>query len=470
MTGSGGLKVIRLKRLSIPAYLYIFLLFTLLTAGCLPIDYTPIDQQSSYHRTEQAPKAVSLKGPAEHPPGPFRIGTAKIEITPPVGFPMAAYGGRRSKGVHDPIMARAIAISDSRETIVLVSVELLAVTDDFYSAVYRNVRGAIPLPEDDFMIAATHTHSGPGSLGKRFWESLAAGPYNDGIFEMTTDRVAQAVIRAYRHLQPAAIEYGRIDAGDRILNRMIKGGPTDPDLSYLVFKTPENRTLAYLINFSAHPTVLRSENRLLSGDFPGVVSRDLEGQANPEDPEIVALYTSGALADQRAHPPDGKGVFERAERMGRDLAERVLKSAPGSPDLTAGVVTGTKLSLRLPDPQIKVGQTHRLPIWMGRALLDGNTSIQIFRIGPMLLIGVPCDLGSEIGLALKGHAHAKGFHAIIVGFANDYVGYVIPDKYYAGPFYEAFMSFNGPYMEDFMTSEVENIMDRLQPDQDTSKR
>jgi len=429
--------------------------------GCLAIDYTPIDQQPFYHRTEQTLSTLARKAPGEHPRGPLRIGTAKIEITPPVGFPLAAYGARISTGVHDPIMARALAISDSGETVVLVSVELLAVTDDFFYSVSRKVRAAITLPEDHLLIAATHTHSGPGSLGKRFWESLAAGPYNDGIFDITTTRVAQAAVQAYRRLRPANVAYGRVDAGDRILNRMIKGGPTDPELSFLVFKTSEGQPLAYLVNFSAHPTVLRSENRLMSGDFPGVVSRVLEGQGKPEDPEIVALYISGAVADQRPHPPDGKGVFERAEGMGRDLAERILTAGAPRPSQDFVDISSRMIWTELPPAQIKLNPTHRWPDWMGRALLDDTAPIQVIRIGRTLLLGVPCDLGSEIGLRLKQYARSKGFDAMVVGFTDGYIGYVISDPYYASPTYEAFMSFNGPYMEDYFTHILERMMDGL---------
>jgi hypothetical protein len=463
MIGFKGLKVKRSKGFLVLINLLIFQLLILLSFGCLSIDYTPIDQQPFYHRTEQALNTLALQAPGEHPRGPLRIGTAKIEITPPVGFPLAAYGARISAGVHDPIMARALAISDGGETVVLVSVELLAVTDDFFYSVSQRVRAAIPLPEDHLLIAATHTHSGPGSLGKRFWESLAAGPYNDGIFEITTDRVAQAAIQAYRRLQPANVAYGRVDASGRILNRMIKGGPSDPDLSFLVFKTPEDRPLAYLVNFSAHPTVLRSENRLMSGDFPGVVSRVLEGQAKPGEPEIVALYTSGAVADQRPHPPDGKDVFERAERMGRDLAERILTAGTRRPSQDFVEISTRMIWTELPPAQIKLNPSHRLPAWMSRALLNNTAPIQVIRIDRTLLLGVPCDLGSEIGMALKQYAGTKGMDAMVVGFADGYIGYVISDPYYASPAYEAFMSFNGPYMEDYLTYILKTLIDGINP-------
>jgi Neutral/alkaline non-lysosomal ceramidase, N-terminal len=435
-----------------------------LIGGCLSIDYSPIAQQTFFHKTEQALSVLDRKTQASPHPGPLQVGTGKVDITPPVGLPMAAYGARTSIGVHDPIFARAVAVSDGSVTVVLVSVDLLAVTDDLARSVFKKVRAAVPLAEEDLLIAATHTHSGPGSIGKRFWETLAAGPYNDAIFEMTTEGTARAAIEAYRRLQAATVTYGRTDAGDLILNRMIGGGPTDPELSFLLFKNREGRPIAYLINFSAHPTLLRSTNRLLSGDFPGVVTRVLEGSEGRND--IVALYTSGAVADQRAHPPKGNNVFERADRMGHELAGRILAAVTHGRTETFVDVMSDKIRLELPAPQIKVNPARRLPVWIGRALLDGDTSVQVVRIGRTLLLAVPCDLGSEIGLTLKRFARARGMEAIVVGFANDYIGYVISEKYYATPAYEAFMSFNGPHMGDYMTFAVEKLIDHFKPNHD----
>ncbi len=437
-----------------------------LITGCLSIDYTPLDQQTFFHKTEQALNAFALKAPDESSPGPLRIGTAKVDITPPVGLPLAGFGARTSTGIHDPILARALAVSNGQNTVVLISLDLLAITDDLFDSVFKKVRAAVPLPKDHLLITATHTHSGPGNVGKRFWETLAAGSYNDGVFEMTTDGAARAVIEAYQRLQPATVAYGRADAGGFILNRMIKDGPTDPELSFLVFKTPGGRPIAYIVNFSAHPTLLRSTNRLLSGDFPAVVSRILEESQGPE--QVVALYISGAVADQRAHPPNGKNVFERAERMGRELAERVLTAEAPLPAQSLAEVSSSRIPLELPPPQIKINGAHRLPIWMGRTLLDRSTSIQVVRIGRTLFLAVPCDLGSEIGMSLKQYARGRGFDPIVAGFANDYIGYVISGKYYSSPAYEAFMSFNGPYMEDYLTFALEKMIDRIKPEQNDS--
>ena len=55
-------------------------------------------------------------------------GIAKSDITPPVGTPLAGYGGRMAKpstGVHDPTEARALIIDNGTERIAFVSVDHL---------------------------------------------------------------------------------------------------------------------------------------------------------------------------------------------------------------------------------------------------------------------------------------------------------------------------------------------------------
>src|SRR5581483_8305083 len=53
-------------------------------------------------------------------------GTGKADITPPIGTPLAGYGGRLgrpSTGVHDPTEARALIIDNGAEKIAFVSVD-----------------------------------------------------------------------------------------------------------------------------------------------------------------------------------------------------------------------------------------------------------------------------------------------------------------------------------------------------------
>src|SRR5678810_965026 len=62
-------------------------------------------------------------------PKPIQVGFGETDITPDVkGKPvwLAGYGmGRRATGVHDPLMARCLVLSDGTDKIALVSVDLI---------------------------------------------------------------------------------------------------------------------------------------------------------------------------------------------------------------------------------------------------------------------------------------------------------------------------------------------------------
>ncbi len=428
-----------------------------ITSGCLSIDNAPLRQQPFFHKTEDSLRRLDTDPPV-FPEGPFRIGAAKVDMTPPIGVPLAGYGARTSTGILHPLMARAVAVSNGHETVILLSLELLAITDDLFEAIYQRISAVVPLRRQDLLVAATHTHSGPGSLGRRFWESIAAGPFNERLFERTAQRAAEAAVGAWHNLRPGRVSHFRTESRDLIQNRLIPGGPTDPELNVMIFVSEQGERIATLINFSAHPTLLRSTNRLIAGDFPSVVSRVLE-----EDPGGVVLYTSGSVADQRARSLDADNAVERTERMGRELAQRVRIAFPETQFRREGSVGSISLWIDLPPPQIKVGKGSRLPLWLGRGLLDGKTRLQVIRIDRTLLLAVPGDLGSEIGMDLKTYTREKGLDGMIIGLANDYIGYVLPEATYRSAAYEASMAFNGPYMAEYLTLVLKAMIHRVQP-------
>lgn len=436
----------------------IFLVLALFSSGCLSIDVTPLRDQGPYLKTQESLEGVQAYVNQDPPSHPFMVGAARADITPPVGTPLAGYGsrkGRGSTGIHDRLYARAVALSDGDQTVILLANDLLAITDDMRTAVYQKINREIILKPDSLMISASHTHSGPGALAKRFWESFATGPFEQAVFEEVTQRMARAAVEAYQGMKPARLGGGSIPVPDLISNRMVAGGSKDPSLSFLVFKTLDPGVTAYLVNYSAHPTVLKDDNDLISGDFPGALERRLE-----ENPGVIALYTAGSVADMTASPPEGRDDFEKADKMGRILANKILEASPSVVYRDHARIGSVLATVQLPSTQLKLGK-HRLASPLGNLFFDRQTVIQAILVGNSLLLGVPCDLSSEIGLEIKQQARSHELNAIIVGFANDYIGYVIPEKYYYTDAYEARMSFNGPYMDRYLKEISLELMKKL---------
>src|SRR5207249_2735334 len=70
---------------------------------------------------------VVLLGVADFAAGQFEAGAAKVDITPPIGYPMWGYASRKDKpceGVRDPLHARALILKAGETKFALVSLDL----------------------------------------------------------------------------------------------------------------------------------------------------------------------------------------------------------------------------------------------------------------------------------------------------------------------------------------------------------
>ena len=101
---------------------------------------------------------------------------------------------------------------------------------------------------------------------------------------------------------------------------------------------------------------------------------------------------------------------------------------------------------------MRVSDGLRLRPWLaGRLLPPARRSfIQVFRLADSVWISTPCDFSGELALGIKDSLHARGSSAVITSFNGDYVGYVIPSRYYHLSGYEPrLMSFFGPNVPDY---------------------
>ncbi len=436
--------------------LSIILFLSTLLWGCLSIQEVPLDRAGFYRATLSEMDRIAPPRPAAASRPVLLAGAAKIALPLSPGLPLAGYGKRveTAKGTHDPLFVRALALKQGDERVLLISADLLAVTDEIRDAVLEKIRAKISFPRRGLMIAATHTHSGPGALSSGFLEQFAAGPFDRAFFEKTTDAMAEAALRAEGAIQPARISHGAALAPELIRNRMNPSGPVDPEVRFVEIVGEVGQTIATLVNFSAHATVLKPDNLDFSGDYPGFFEAALEAQGG------IALFTAGSVADQTAHPPKGSDRFRQAEAMGRELARKVRESRRTLPE-EVSPLSARILSVHLPPSQVKVRSDRRLASFLSRPFFDTQTILQTLRIGPLLLVGIPADLSVLLGEKIKAHARARGMEAIIIGFANDYIGYLLPHDLYRTDAYEARMSFHGPQMGEYLSEMAERLIDRM---------
>ena len=383
------------------------------------------------------------------------VGVAYEPFALPPRVPLAGYSrrkGKPSRGVHDPTGVRALVFDDGVTTAALVSGDLLIVDEHLFDVVRsRLLKEGLP-DRLILILAATHTHSGPGAYGTKFLEKVSMGHFDPATFEAIIRATVQATVRAYAARSPARMAYGTAQTDGLVKNRIDSNGFADTELVVSAFYRPDdNRPFAILADFSAHPTTLGAWNWYLSGDYPGVVMRELERRI----PGVIALFFAGSVGDQ-GPVKVGEG-FERAEWIGMTLADQAMTALaaahPSPPERFAAL----QKRFPLPPARIRLGR-FTFPRWLGARLVDDDATLSIVTIGGAVFFGVPCDLSAELGAILKRAASAQSLRPVVVGFASDYVGYCVPAKLYEERQYESSMAFNGPKAGELIVDELIRMM------------
>ncbi|MBS7635012.1 neutral/alkaline non-lysosomal ceramidase N-terminal domain-containing protein, partial [Candidatus Bathyarchaeota archaeon] len=385
----------------------------------------------------------------------LEAGASKIKITPPLGVPMDGYLSRTepSTGIHDHIYARCLVFGDGENYMSLVSLDLLYATRDLTEKVRRTVSNALGLKEDSVAVIAVHNHSGPSVVG---FHSAQQYRFLNDYLEVLPNLISSGLIEAFSSKRRVRVNFGRgIVRGWTVNRRKPIIGSVDDEVIAVRFEDLSGRLVSALVNFTCHAVVLGANNLHISGDYPGYVSRTVERIEGG-----ICLFLNGAFGDINPLTPNTDlnrvyerniGRFEDAIRMGRVIggeALKILNSALCSENMTFSL-SSRKAALKLkPVPtfttdhiedleaKLKVASGKeadeiRLKILTARFLSAisnlfpsgvAEVDVQGFRIGDLIIIVLPGELFVDLGLRIK--AHYKFGPTMVVGCANEVLGYI----------------------------------------------
>ena len=89
-------------------------------------------------------------------------GFAKVDITPPLGTTIGGYFKERiTKGVLDPLFARAIAFGDGDKSAVLLVLDLCALRGESADNWPVHIAEHLSLPREAVFVCCTHSHTAP---------------------------------------------------------------------------------------------------------------------------------------------------------------------------------------------------------------------------------------------------------------------------------------------------------------------
>lgn len=249
--------------------------------------------------------------------GELRAGAAAVQITPPLGIPLAGYySARGADGVADDLFARALALDDGRTRVALVVCDLLSLPRETVEEARRLIEKQCGIPGRCVMISATHTHTGP-VLPRKSSRDEALGGAAPLVVQYAAGlpaKIAQSVAEAHARLAPARALFARNAESRASFNRRYlmqdgtvgwnpgklnpkiirPAGPIDPEVGVVYFEgaAKEKPPLATYVNFAIHTD--NTGGTRISADLPGHLARLLAGYRGPE---MVTLFANGTCGD-----------------------------------------------------------------------------------------------------------------------------------------------------------------------------
>lgn len=444
------------------------------------------------------PVGLGLLGPGAA--AEYRAGTARVDITPPLGLWMAGYSARTKPAeakLHE-LYAKALALEDGTGTrLVLVTTDLIGFPRSLSADVADRVEKATGLPRAHLMLTASHTHCGP-VLTDNLMDAYDLPPEQMPLLKHyrgdLADKLVKLIQDALANLKPAMLRYGRGTARFAVNRRLITEqgviggpnptGPVDHDVPVLEVRDAEGKLKAVVFGYACHNTTLQFFQ--WCGDYAGFAQQYLEER----HPGVTAMFWSGCGGDANPLP---RGTVELCMKYGKELADAVeaARSAEMNPvkgRLAAAYATIALPFARIPDREAWAADTlsrnysvrsrakrYLALLESGQKIPDSypHYPIQIWRLGDTVLW---VALGGEVVVdyALRLKRELPQSKAVwITAYANDVMAYIPSERVLKEGGYEGDTSMIGyglpskwaEGIEDRIVSTVHKLIGSLDPAQ-----
>src|SRR5215207_8269303 len=262
----------------------------------------------------------------------LRAGAARVNITPPNGYPFSAWGLRTgvAVGVHDPLLAQALVLDDGERAVAIVAVDLCNTARQFTDDVRQRVQALTGIAPEAVMINASHTHSGPPGVPARSGVSLGSTPAAyEGYAAALPDLVAGAVFAAYYDRRPARVGAGMGQAPGITTNRVHKDDSKDEQIGVLRVDGQDGRPIATVARFSCHGTCMAGQTLLWNADFAAPLRDTVHAARAGETLFLQGCAGDIAPWDYWFGNDDAKQhTYENRDELGGRLGAEVLRVLP----------------------------------------------------------------------------------------------------------------------------------------------
>jgi hypothetical protein len=414
------------------------------------------------------------------PRGNLRAGSARSNITPPLGSPIVGnFTIPLAAEVHDDLHVRAVVLDNGRTRLALATVDVCVLPRGPIDRAKALVEKRIGIPPAHIIISAIHTHSGPATA------ELLQGKPDPVYMDFLVLRIADAICRAANHLEPARIGFGvgsesrlvfnrryfmkpgtigpdpfgrsndtvRTNPGYNNPNIIRPAGPIDPEVGVLVVASLGGRPISVVGNYALH-YVGGVPGDHISADYFAVWADSVASLAGTAGkvlyPPFTPILTNACSGDINnadfLHGPGLPRPYEQMQRVADMLAAECYRTWR-SMDFTDSIELAAsheeiELAIRKPDAadiaharkvlktRPETGQFTALNRSYAKETLglaetypqSIRTVVQVWRIGSLGIATFPGEAFVELGLEVKAKSPFKP--TFLIELANDYRGYI----------------------------------------------
>ncbi|PIX77894.1 MAG: hypothetical protein COZ37_00295 [bacterium (Candidatus Ratteibacteria) CG_4_10_14_3_um_filter_41_18] len=423
----------------------------------------------------------------------MKIGTGKVEISPKIGTNLAGYfEPRNSKGIHDPLFARALVLGKDEVKAAIIACDLIGIDREIIKSTKELIKRKTGINPANIIIHATHVHTGPATAKVFGTDNEKTRAY----LSTLPGKIAEAVVLASESLFSATIGYGRGEENRISFNRryLMKDGtirtnpgfgtdwyagkkegnpsivrptgPIDPAVEVLRFKNERGETKALLVNFACHCDTVGGD--LISADYPAAMRNLIQEKLGQGVFVLFLNGTSGNLNHLDFLHPEmlREGYFAHTQWMGELLGNDVLKICGKLKEISGTELkaaqekldiprrSSSPLQLRIAEKVVEKGienldqeekkEWGKLEnnfgiekVWAQEMILVNQESplveieVTAISLGDVAIVGLPGEVFVEYGLRIKEEAKFK--QVLVTQLCNGCAGYIPTKEAFSQP-------------------------------------
>ena len=428
----------------------------------------------------------------------IKAGFARLDITPPLGTPLAGYQYARSaKCVLDPLSVNALALSDGESTVILIASDTEGMDMEDAKYIRKLISQRTGIPQENMIVSALHQHTSfimkhktLGNLSPAFAE-VVYSRFADAA-QLAIDDMSEAEMSAATKETSEPIAFVRryiLKDGKTVTNPTPKQIPqierrcaeADNTVRLLRFKREGKKDIA-LVNFATHPDVVHGEN--VSADWPGFTRRFVE-----EDNSDVSCLVFVAPEGDSNHLDHIGGIrngYEHSKHMGRVIADAVKEmwndTTPKSCDRigsdiqviynksnTDGEEKYDECKAFLAareagtlgyNPEIEeVAYARRVVAIRENMTIYHTLPITVMSLGEVAVVGLGGEAFTEYAATIREAAGDR--FVLTFALTNGHQGYLPSDKAFSEGGYEARGSKFTAGLQDQVTAKVKEMLESI---------